>query len=66
MSSPVQVMHKGELSGMRNEKKDIDVAHKGTAVGFKFAKNFDFKEGDKIVCFKKILVGKTLKWDLGF
>lgn len=61
-----QPVHEGELSGMRNEKQNIDVARKDTEVGVKFVKDFDFKEGDKVVCFKKIQVKRTLNWDVGF
>ncbi len=59
-------MHEGELSGMRNTKQDVSVAIQSTEVGFKFAKDFDFQEGDKVVCFKKKTVKEVLEWSLGF
>lgn len=51
---------------MRNTKQDVSVAIQSTEVGFKFAKDFDFQEGDKVVCFKKKTVKEVLEWSLGF
>lgn len=61
-----QVVHEGELSGMRNEKQDVHSAKKDTEVGFRFTKDFDFEEEDRIVCYKTLTVPQTLDWDLGF
>ena len=51
---------------MRNKKQDISVANLNTEVGFKFVKEIDFEEGDRVVCVKKNEVRQTLQWDLGF
>ena len=61
-----QVTHEGELSGMRNNKQDIESAKKDTEVGIRFSKDFDFEEGDKVVCYRIFQSQPTLTWDLGF
>jgi hypothetical protein len=51
---------------MRVEKDPVDSAAKGTIVGVQLQQNFDFREDDKIVCYKVNSLSQSLKWDLGF
>ncbi len=51
---------------MKTEKANIDNAKRGTEVGFRFSKDFDFEEGDKIVCYKMVQIHQKLKWNWGF
>lgn len=55
-----------KLSGLRTEKQDVRTAGKGTQVGVKFAKDFDFQLDDQVVCFRTVQVPQNLKWNLGF
>lgn len=62
----LQVVHEGELLGMRTEKQDIETARKDVEVGFRFGNELVFELEDKVVCYKSHRVPQKLNWNLGF
>ena len=61
-----ELVHEGQLLGMKRLKDDIDTAKKETECGLNMKGNQDWGEGDRVVCLKRKRLPQKLNWDIGF
>ena len=61
-----ELIHEGNLNGMKRGKEDITEAKKETECGLSYDVNPGWQEDDRVVCFKYVEVPKTLEWNIEF